>query len=129
MVGSPILIRPFRHEWCNRLFLCLQIFHQTSILPPLAPYRVFSDFSQQMLTRLGIRLFRGMKFEEVRRMQLLRALERRRCVIRRAQSGAIRPGERIRVTERSDHCGGCQHNCLLKNPGCGVGKDKAARGY
>ena len=60
---------------------------------------------------------------------LLRALEKRRCVIRRAQSGAIQPGERIRVTERSDHCGGCQHNCLLKNPGCGVGKDKAARGY
>lgn len=60
---------------------------------------------------------------------LLRALEKHRCVIRRAQGGAIRPGERIRVTERSDHCGGCQHNCLLKNPGCGVGKDKAARGY
>ena len=60
---------------------------------------------------------------------LLRALEKRRCVIRRAQSGAIRPGERIRVTERFDHCGGCQHNCLLSNPGCGVGKDKAARGY
>ena len=60
---------------------------------------------------------------------LLRELEKRRCVIRRAQSGAIRPGERIRVTERSDHCGGCQHNCLLKNPGCGVGKEKAARGY
>ena len=60
---------------------------------------------------------------------LLRALEKRRCVIRRAQSGAIRPGERIRVTERSDHCGGCQHNWLLSNPGCGVGRDKAARGY
>ena len=60
---------------------------------------------------------------------LLQALEKRRCVIRRAQGGAIHPGERIRVTERSDHCGGCQHNCLLKNPGCGVGKDKAARGY
>ena len=60
---------------------------------------------------------------------LLRALEKHRCVIRRAQSGAIQPGERIRVTERSDHCDGCQHNCLLKNPGCGVGKDKAARGY
>ena len=29
---------------------------------------------------------------------LLRALEKRRCVIRRAHSGAIRPGERIRVT-------------------------------
>ena len=60
---------------------------------------------------------------------LLRALEKRRCVIRRAQSGAIQPGEHIRVTERSDHCGGCQHNCLLSSPGCGVGKDKAARGY
>lgn len=60
---------------------------------------------------------------------LLQALEKRRCVIRRAQSGAIRPGERIRVTERSDHCGGCQHNCLLSSPGCGVGKDKASRGY
>ena len=46
-----------------------------------------------------------------------------------ASFGALMPGERIRVTERSDHCGGCQHNCLLKNPGCGVGKDKAARGY
>ena len=60
---------------------------------------------------------------------LLRALEKRRCVIRRAQSGAVQPGEHIRVTERSDHCGGCQHNCLLSSPGCGVGKDKAARGY
>ena len=60
---------------------------------------------------------------------LLRALEKRRCVIRRGQSGAIQPGEHIRVTERSDHCGGCQHNCLLSNPGCGVGKDKASRGY
>jgi hypothetical protein len=60
---------------------------------------------------------------------LLRALEKRRCVIRRTRSGVILPGERIRVTERSDHCGGCQHNCLLANPGCGVGKDKASRGY
>ena len=60
---------------------------------------------------------------------LLRALEKRRCVIRRGKSGAIQPGEHIRVTERSDHCGGCRHNCLLANPGCGVGKDKAARGY
>ena len=60
---------------------------------------------------------------------LLRALEKRRCVIRRGQAGAIRPGEPTRVRERSDHCGGCQHNCLLKNPGCGVGKEKASRGY
>ena len=40
-----------------------------------------------------------------------------------------RPFERILLTRRDMHCGGCQHNCLLKNPGCGVGKDKAARGY
>ncbi len=60
---------------------------------------------------------------------LLRALEKRRCVTRRTRSGAVLPGERIRVTERADHCGGCQHNCLLSNPGCGVGRDKAARGY
>ena len=60
---------------------------------------------------------------------LLRALERRGCNIRRSGSGPIQPGERIRVTEKKDHCGGCQHNCLLSSPGCGVGKDKASRGY
>lgn len=60
---------------------------------------------------------------------LLRALEKKGCIIRRSENGPIRPGERIRVTERKDHCGGCRHNCLLSNPGCGVGKDKARRGY
>lgn len=60
---------------------------------------------------------------------LIRALERNGCCTRRSGSGAIRPGERIRVTEKKDHCGGCQHNCLLSNPGCGVGRDKASRGY
>ena len=102
-------------------------------------------FQLSFASMLGIALIIPilMEFDEVKEMYkisflntgnlilrfLLRALEKRRCVIRRAQSGAIQPGERIRVTERSDHCGGCQHNCLLKNPGCGVGKDKAARGY
>ena len=37
---------------------------------PLAPYRVFSDMTQQMLTSLNIRLFRGMSFGELKRMQL-----------------------------------------------------------
>ena len=37
---------------------------------PLAPYRVFSDMTQQMLTALNVRLFRGMAFGEVKRMQL-----------------------------------------------------------
>ena len=60
---------------------------------------------------------------------LIRALERNGCCILRSSSGTIRPGEKIRVTEKKDHCGGCQHNCLLSNPGCGVGRDKASRGY
>lgn len=36
----------------------------------LAPYRVFSDMWQQMLTQLRVRLFRGMQFHELRRLQL-----------------------------------------------------------
>lgn len=38
-----------------------------------------------------------------------------------------RPWERALVTRRDMHCGGCGHNCLLTNPGCGIGRDKAAR--
>ena len=38
-----------------------------------------------------------------------------------------RPWERVLVTRRNMHCGGCGHNCLLSNPGCGIGRDKAAR--
>ena len=60
---------------------------------------------------------------------LIRAFERNGCCIRRSGSGKPQPGERIRVTEKKDHCGGCRHNCLLANPGCGVGRDKASRGY
>lgn len=60
---------------------------------------------------------------------LIRAFERNGCCVKRSRSGALCPGERIRVTEKKDHCGGCQHNCLLSNPGCGVGRDKASRGY
>lgn len=48
------------------------------------------------------------------------------CVSR---DGAFRlkPLERFLVTRRDMHCGGCSHNCMLSNPGCGVGRDKAAR--
>lgn len=47
----------------------------------------------------------------------------------RARTGIFRyrPWERVLLTKRDVHCGGCAHNCLLSNPGCGVGKDKAAR--
>ena len=39
----------------------------------------------------------------------------------------IQPLERFLVSRREEHCGGCQHNCFLSNPGCGVGREKAMR--
>ena len=59
----------------------------------------------------------------------LRALRRKGFVVRRSSIGLVRPGEKIFLSQRHDHCGGCSHNCLLQNPGCGVGRDKARRGY
>ena len=41
------------------------------------PYRVFSDFTQQLLSLLPARLFRGMTFGEIRRLQL--DIETRTC--------------------------------------------------
>ena len=58
---------------------------------------------------------------------LMDALRLRGYCFRRTELGAVRPGERILATSRSDHCGGCAHNCMLSDPGCGVGRDKAAR--
>ncbi|MCK5802934.1 MAG: DNA polymerase II [Lentisphaeria bacterium] len=37
---------------------------------PMAPYRVFSDLGQQLLTMLPARLFRAMDFADMRRMQI-----------------------------------------------------------
>ncbi len=53
----------------------------------------------------------------------------RRYGYARARTGIFRylPWERILLTRRDLHCGGCGHNCLLSNPGCGIGRDKAAR--
>ena len=58
---------------------------------------------------------------------LLDQLRHHGYCITRSELGAIKPLERIRITRRDMHCGGCQHNCLLSAPGCGVGRDKAAR--
>ena len=49
------------------------------------------------------------------------------CAVARTGVFRIKPWERILITRRDQHCGGCGHNCLLSNPGCGVGRDKAAR--
>ncbi|MBR5429601.1 MAG: hypothetical protein IK116_03640 [Firmicutes bacterium] len=58
---------------------------------------------------------------------LLDRLRRHGGVITRSGVFCLRPLEQILITRRDMHCGGCQHNCLLSNPGCGVGRDKAAR--
>ena len=39
----------------------------------------------------------------------------------------IAPLNRLLITKWDTHCGGCAHNCLLSNPGCGVGRDAARR--
>ena len=48
-------------------------------------------------------------------------------VIQRTGFLAVRPFERFIISHREEHCGGCQHNCFLSSPGCGVGRDKAMR--
>ena len=48
-------------------------------------------------------------------------------VVGRSELGPIKPLEQIVLSRREEHCGGCGHNCFLSSPGCGVGKDKAAR--
>lgn len=39
----------------------------------------------------------------------------------------ITPLNRLLITKWDMHCGGCAHNCLLSNPGCGVGRDAGRR--
>ena len=39
----------------------------------------------------------------------------------------ITPLNRLLITKWDTHCGGCAHNCLLSNPGCGVGRDAGRR--
>ncbi len=58
---------------------------------------------------------------------LIDALRLRGYCVQRTGFGAIRPFEQMLLSRRDEHCGGCQHNCLLSNPGCNIGRDKAAR--
>ena len=52
------------------------------------------------------------------------------CSSQRSGLGRWQAFERILVSRRDMHCGGCGHNCLLANPGCDIGRDKAKRlGY
>ncbi len=58
---------------------------------------------------------------------LLDRLRVHNYVIQRTGVMRIQPLERFLISRKEDHCGGCQHNCFLSNPGCGVGRDKAMR--
>ena len=58
---------------------------------------------------------------------LLDRLRAKGYVIQRSGVLKIQPLERFVVSRREEHCGGCQHNCFLDNPGCGIGRDKAMR--
>jgi len=58
---------------------------------------------------------------------LLERLRVHGYVIQRTGFMRIQPWERFLISPKEAHCGGCQHNCFLSNPGCGVGRDKAAR--
>ena len=58
---------------------------------------------------------------------LLDCLGSRGYYITRQNLFRIAPLERIAITKRDMHCGGCGHNCLLSDPGCGVGRDAARR--
>ena len=59
--------------------------------------------------------------------ELLNRLRVHSFVVQRTGIMKIQPLERFLVSRREEHCGGCQHNCFLSNPGCGVGRDKALR--
>ena len=46
--------------------------------------------------------------------------------IKRSGMLQVRPLELLVASRRDEHCGVCSHNCFLSNPGCDIGRDKAA---
>ena len=69
---------------------------------PLAPYRVFSDPIQRALMALKARLFRGMEFRELRRMQL--DIETR-CTVPGTFCNAEREGDEVILVSLKDSDG------------------------
>lgn len=61
-------------------------------------------------------------------MAALKSTLRRRGYL--LEGGELRPQplERVRATKKSQHCGGCHHNCLLSAPKCQIGMNKAKGG-
>lgn len=58
---------------------------------------------------------------------LIDGLRVRGYCVQRTGIGRVKPFEQMLLSRRDEHCGGCRHNCLLSNPGCNIGRDKAAR--
>ena len=58
---------------------------------------------------------------------LIDALRVRGYCVQRTGMGRIKPFEQMLLSRRAEHCGGCQHNCLLSDPGCNIGRDKSER--
>lgn len=58
---------------------------------------------------------------------LMDRLRVRGYVAQRTGFGRVRPWEQMLLSRRDEHCGFCNHNCLLTNPGCDIGRDKARR--
>ena len=59
--------------------------------------------------------------------ELLDRMRIHNYVIQRTGMIKIQSLERFVVSRKDEHCGSCQHNCFLSNPGCGIGRDKAIR--
>ena len=59
--------------------------------------------------------------------ELLDRLRIHNYVIQRTGIMKIQPLERFVISRKDEHCGSCQHNCFLSNPGCDIGRDKARR--
>ena len=60
-------------------------------------------------------------------MAALKTVLRRRGYLLEGGELLPRPLDRVRASKRSEHCGGCHHNCLLSQAKCRIGQEKAAR--
>lgn len=90
--------------------------------------RVSRQKADELISRLEKRREDCILVSHPRRIAALcDALRVRGYCVQRTGLGGIKPFEQLLLSRRDEHCGGCAHNCLLSNPGCNIGRDKAAR--
>ena len=128
---APVELRAFRDGGSAPLWLWREM---AGIQRTLGSAR--QPESRKQVARRAEELFRRLDEEEkdcvliadpILTVELLDRARVRSYTMARTGIFRYRPWERILVTRRDLHCGGCAHNCLLASPGCGVGRDKAAR--